>query len=227
MADSRVFAKQNSVNVSSEGLYVAARATRDGIQFTASWQQALVLEGRVHTFMVGALETGIVGGGNGTVIDADQPEFVVSVPSGTSLIPLEIVIAFGTDLNAAAEVAQALVIADTAAAYDGTGTKTDETPVNLLSGGGVTTVATAVSACTVNMTAPTESHLIAAQAWGFSILSTTGGSATDYTLKYVAEGLPHVLKGPAAFYGYWGATGAATGWAKITWAEVPDDRFTV
>ncbi len=226
MADSRVLAKQNSVENASEGNWVAARADRTGIQFTANWKEALVLEGRVHTFMVGALETGIVGGGNGTTIDADQPEFVVSVPSGTSLIPLEITIAFGTDLNAAAEVAQALVIADTAAAYDDSGTVTTETPVNLLSGGGVTTVATAVSACTVNMTAPTESHLIAAEAWGFSILSSTGGSGTDYTLHYLAD-IPHILKGPAAFYGYWGATGAATGWAKVTWAEVPDARFTI
>lgn len=225
MADSRVFAQQNSPGNAAEGNWVAARADRTGIQFTANWKEALVLEGRVHTFMVGAVETGIVGGGNGTTIDADQPEFVVSVPSGTSLIPLEITIAFGTDLNAAGEVAQALVIADTAAAYDDTGTVTTETPVNLLSGGGVTTVATAVSACTVNMTAPTESHLIAARAWGYSIL-TAGAGVGEFDLNYVAE-LPHILKGPAAFYGYWGATGAATGWAKVTWAEVPDARFTV
>ena len=225
MADGRIIAQQNSPGVAAEGTWVAARGTRDGIQFSANWKEALVMEGRVHTFMVGALETGIVGGGNGTVIDADQPEFVVSVPDGTALIPLEIVIAFGTDLNATGEVAQALVIADTAAAYDGTGTVTTETPANLISSGGVTTVATAVSACTVNMTAPTESILIAAEAWG-NYLLTSGSSSQRFSLHYVAD-VPHILKGPAAFYGYWGATGAATGWAKVTWAEVPEARYTV
>lgn len=225
MSDLRIVAQQNSPGVGAEGNWRAARGTRDGILFTANWKEALVLEGRVHTIMVGALATGITGGGNGTVIDADQPEFVISVPDGTALIPLEITIAFGTDLNAAGEVAQALVIADTAAAYDGTGTVTTETPVNLISSGGVTTVATAVSACTVNMTAPTESRLIAAQAFGYSIL-TAGAGVGDFTLDYIAQ-VPDILQGPAAIYGYWGATGAAVGWAKVTWAEVPEARYTV
>lgn len=225
MSQIHVEAQQNSPRVAGEGTNVGVRGTRDGLMYTAGWKEALVLEGRVHTFSVGTAEAGVLGGGAGTIIDQDQPEFGVSVPNGTALIPLEIWIGFGTDLNAIGEAAQAMVIADTALAYAGDGTVTSETPVNAISDGGVTSVATAFSAATADITDPTESRIIAVKAWGYSIL-TAGAGVGSFNLHYVAD-VPQILMGPAAFYGYWGATGAATGWAVVTWAEVPEARYTV
>ncbi len=227
MVDIRITAQQNSPALAAEGpnSKVSWRGTRDGLGMTMGWKEALVLEGRVHQITVGAVAAGIVGGGNGTVIDQNQPEFGVSVPNGTALILLEAWIAFGTDLNAAGEVAQAMIWADTAAAWAADGTTTAETPANLISDGGVSTVATAFSAATVDITAPTESRLLAVAGWGASG-PTTGGGPGSYTLHYVAD-VPEILKGPCAIYGYWGATGAATGWASVKWAEVPEARYTV
>src|SRR5690348_16773523 len=74
--------------VSDASGYVAARASRDGTLAAISWRQMLVLEGRCYHVDVGSVSTPIVGGGNGTVIDPEQPEFSLSIPSGTSIMPL-------------------------------------------------------------------------------------------------------------------------------------------
>ena len=227
MANIMLTAQQNSPALAAEGpnSKVPWRGTRDGLGMTIGWKEALVKEGRVFQITVGAVAAGVLGGGAGTVIDQNQPEFGISVPNGTALILLEAWIGFGTDLNAAGEVAQAMIWADTAAAWAADGTTTEEIPANLISSGGVGNVATAFSAATGDITTPTESRLLAVAAWGASG-PTTGGGPGNYTLHYVAD-VPEILMGPCAIYGYWGATGAATGWATVKFAQVPEARYTV
>src|SRR2546421_732543 len=54
----------------------------------ADWRQALIARGFGGQVTVGAISTGITGGGAGTVIDIEQPELLISVASGYTLIPL-------------------------------------------------------------------------------------------------------------------------------------------
>ncbi len=68
-----------------DGNEVALRSMLDGL-VNADWRQALIARGYGWHFDVGAFDTGITGGGAGTVIDLDQPEFGISVPSGYTLI---------------------------------------------------------------------------------------------------------------------------------------------
>jgi len=227
-------ARQASPGVSSDGTQPAWRGTRDGIGFVASWKEALLLEGRVWQITVGTMAAGgdathIVGGGNGTTIDNDQPEFGVSVPVNTTLIPLRIDVACEALEDANDEVASILVIADNALAYANDGTVTTETPINLLDGhstGGVATTATCLSAATGDITDPTVSMIIAAESLAMTGAEAAGFSAVPLSMHYEPN-IPHMIAGPCAFYGYWGGTGAVSGLAVATWAEVPSSRFTL
>ena len=230
MTQQHIFAQQNSPSVAGEGTSVGVRGTRDGIPFTASWKQALLLEGRMFHIDVGTLPadavfTVIVGGGAGTRLELEQPEFGVSVPNGTALIPLDIRIGCRNDVVADAAEMEILLIADTSAAFAGDGTTVPETPTNMITDGGVSTVATAFSAGTVDITDPVVSMILAYKTLQSS-LNTSGLTVASLELEYSPEA-PPILKGPAAFYGYWGGTAAASGGASVVWAEVPEARYTV
>lgn len=230
MTDLRYFAQMASPTVVADGgTGTVARGTRTGELYTVTWKQALLFEGRCFQMTVGSLTGGadiamITGGGAGTTIDQDQPEFGVSVPAGTTLIPLEIHISCQVDMDADGEEGNIVVAYDTAAAVVG-GTSTPETPVNLLTGTGQASVATAFSATTADITDPTVSGILAFK----TIQGSDNGVAanavmTALTLDYEPE-TPIFLTGPAAFYGYWGGTAAVPGMASVIWAEVPSARF--
>lgn len=221
--------RQGNVSTGPDGGgFIGNRSDRTGAQFTVGWKEALVMEGRVFQITVGTVAAGIVGGGAGTVIDLDQPEFGVSIAANMTLIPLEIYIAADTALDADDEVAQIQVVADESAAYAGDGTVTDEVALNNIRGDGVSSVATAFSAATADITDPVISRIIAAKSWSVMAMEVTetGAAAIGMNLHYVAD-IPIFLRGPAAFYGYWGATGAATGVASVVWAEIPSSRINI
>mgnify|MGYP001606543293 CR=1 FL=1 len=67
--------------------YDASGSTQDtrgvlGAGLSADWRSALIARGLVWHVDVGAFSTPIVGGGNGTILDADQPELIIDVPTG-------------------------------------------------------------------------------------------------------------------------------------------------
>src|SRR3990167_5165491 len=141
------------------------RMTRSGQLFVADWRQNLLLAGYCYTFDVGTMAAGgnitmITGGGAGTTIDQDRPEFGFGVAAGTTLIPLRIQVACQVDLDADVEEGNIILTADLACGLATDGTRTAETPVNLLHGatdfGG-----TAFSACTADLTDPTVSLVLA------------------------------------------------------------------
>ena len=231
MAQTVILAQQNSPGIVGEGVDRKQRGTRDGIPFTATWKQALLLEGRCFHMDVGTIAGGgdmtlIVGGGNGLTIDHDEPEFGISVPLGTSLIPVEINISCQALADANDEVANILVYADTALAYAGDGTVTAETPRNMLDASGVTSVATCFSAATGVITDPTCSRILATAHVAMTGDAAAGFSSVPIELRYAPE-TPHILTGPCAIYGHWGGTGALSGTATVVWAEVPTSRYTI
>ncbi|KKN02714.1 hypothetical protein LCGC14_1114990 [marine sediment metagenome] len=230
MTQQHIFAQQNSPSVAGEGTSVGVRGTRDGIPFAASWKQALLFEGRCFHIDVGTLPadavfTTVVGGGAGTRLELEQPEFGVSVPNGTALIPLDIRIGTRADVVADADNMEILLIADTTAAFAADGTTVAVTPTNMITDGGVTTVATAFSEATVDITDPVVDMILAYKTLQSSLL-TSGLAVASLELHYAPD-TPPILKGPCAFYGYWGGVAAASGAAAVVWAEVPEARYTV
>jgi len=87
------------------------------------WLQARVAEGRGFHVDVGAFSTPITGGGAGTIIDIDQPEFALAIPDGTAIMPIRIDVAVLPGLQTTdSHETEIVVAADiaTLAASDGT-----------------------------------------------------------------------------------------------------------
>ena len=225
-----VISQQNSPGLGADGTHLAQRATRDGIPFIASWKQALLLEGRVFQVTVGSLSAGadiapITGGGGNLVVDQDQPEFIIGVPNGLTLIPLDIMISVNGDVDADTEVIDIILTADTTSQGPSSVTGTIESPTNMITNGPGPR-GTAFSAITSDITDPTVSMILDSET--LTEAAVTVVNALVYSLKlHYAPKIPVLLKGPASLYGYWGGTADATGVASIVYAEVPESRFTV
>ena len=126
------------------------------------WKMDAIRDGRGFHVTIGTLTTGIVGGGNGTIIDLDQPEFALAIPSGTSVLPLRIHVQCEPPvINADNDIQEIIIAFDEDVAIAG-GTATTETPKNMNDGHTNTNLCTAKSAYTVNSTAePTEDEELA------------------------------------------------------------------
>lgn len=220
--------QDTSVARVAEGADVYLRALRDGALVVSDWKQALIMEGRGFVVNVGAFSTPAIGGGTaGAVLDANAPECLVSVPTGTSILPLRISI----DIQQGAYVTEgdeceAIIAVDQDGAWDTVGTSTGETIYNL------NTLHSNTSACvarsefnTEPMTTPTLdielAHIVAeADATG-----TAWGSSSHFgwtTLQLVYEPVnPPIINGPAMLIVFWGGTVATSAFATITWLELP------
>ena len=182
------------------------------------WKQKAVKDGRGFNVTVGALSTGILGGGAGTVILIDLPELMISVPTGTVIMPFDI----GVQCTVAAAVAnhdinEILIAADIVKATDGTGTMTTEVAYNLRRDASKTTACTVYSAFTAATTAPVNAMELARkeQHW---ILDGNGQTATRFDLLYHPEP-PPLLVGPCCLLVYFGGTSATTGYIQAKWLE--------
>lgn len=188
-----------------------------GAALAADWRQAFVARGLGYHVDVGAFSTPIVGGGNGTILDQDQPEFIISVASGYCVVPLRFHVACQVPLlNADSDESEILIAVDRAAAYDGTGTVTTETALNMRSNStGNPTGVTCFSAATGNITNPTLGYELGHEV----ITADLQGIATSIwwgSLKLLYEPVnPPFLIGPCAIYGYWGGTVATSGFANL------------
>lgn len=183
------------------------------------WKQRAVLQGRGFQVDVGAFSTPIVGGGNGTVIDQDQPEAMISVPSGTSIIPIRVSVQAQCGLAATdADENEILVAADISQASDGTGTMTTETALKMYVGQG-TTLCTCYSAFTADATAPVLGMELARKVEVMDLVGTPA-NAWGHILDLVYEpAVPPILVGPCMLLVYWGGTVAVSGFAQIQWLE--------
>lgn len=215
-------AQASRARVADASGYMAARASRDGSLYSLPWKQGLVLEGRVFHFDVGTLSTPIQGGGAGTVIDLDQPEAILSIPSGTSIIPLRIAVQCQVPLLATdADECEILVAVDRTAASAGDGTKTAETIFNLRTDNPSASLCTASSAYTADTTDPVLGLELARRVITGDVQGTAATALwTPLELLYPGDQeFAPVIVGPAMLVVYWGGTVATTGFAQIEWAE--------
>ena len=199
----------------------------------------LIERGYGRSMTVGAFSTGIVGGGSGTVLDIDQPEFVVSVPAGTwiKLFFVEIVVQGGV-ATADDNEAEALLAVDPLGYYalepTPTGaavTNTPEYPVNMRTNLGRGSACKCASAFVVDMTTRniigTDADPVLDMELGRVVetadLQGTAANMIYRNIRLLYQPLhPALLVGPATVCGYWGG-GIATvgGYAIVQWVEGP------
>lgn len=184
------------------------------------WRMEAIKAGRGFHMDVGAFSTPIQGGGVGTILDQDEPEGIVSCPSGTVIIPIRIHVVCQMPIMAAdSNESEILIAVDKATALAGTGTATTETPINMHTGSSNASLCTCVSATSVAYTSPTLGmelgHAVRIADYG----DATGQSWQELSLLYEPI-TPPILVGPCAIYIYWGGTVATTGFAQVEWIEL-------
>jgi len=221
--------QSTSVESVSEGADVFLRMLRDGSLVNANWKQAGIFKGLGRMVNVGAFSTPIVGGGAGTIIDQDEPELVIAVPSGTSIMPIRIEVTCTVPLiSADANESEILIGVDTAT-YAVTGSAgTTEVAYNLNGGttgslcnclSAVTTAITAVPVITMEL----MHKLLTAAVKGSSAGNDVWGEL--YGL-YEPESAP-IIKGNAQLLVYFGGTVATSGFISAQWLEFPSSFAAV
>ena len=211
MADMRVFSKINSVGRNPNST-VGWRGTPDGGGIVVPWVTALAMEGRLFQAHIGSATTPVSFAK--TAYDSDQPQLVVDVPAGTSILPVKIELhledSAGTDNEIMAVVSTTAV---------GAGTSTAVTQKNLRSDGPVTSNCSVYSLYTGNGTDPT----VHAEFWrsGYAFADSTTNPRPVFT--YDVEEHPRVvIVGAGALVIYIvGATTAPAGFLKVQWIELP------
>ena len=214
-------AQTGGVAIAGENDQVQARGTRDGALFTAPWIQGLILEGRCYMIQVGALTTPIQGGGAGTIVDLDQPEVNIGVPSGTTILPFRIDVQVECSATEADNEISEIIIGFDRLATNAGGTFTDETAVNLRTDNPNASLCDPNSAYTVNQTTePTVIELARRQRQ--PIVYGTPTVHEDTALHLLYEPLySQAIVGPAQLLVYWGGVAAVSGYAQVFWAELP------
>lgn len=195
---------------------------------SGDWRQMLVARGLGYHIDVGGFSTPITGGGNGTVIDLDQPEFGISVASGTTIIPLRVHIAAKPGLQTTdSHESEILLAVDRSAAWAADGTVTTETAVNMR-GGAVAnpTGVTAFSAATADITDPVLGWELAHVVKNTDVQGiATTVNMYDLVLLYEPQTCPFLV-GPCALYGYWGGDIAVDGFAQIDFIRIDSSLIT-
>jgi len=221
MVDIRVRPRQ-SVSASHDSGYIDVHALPDGTLAVAPWLQSYVNLGYGYHASIGAFSTPITGGGAGTVLDQDQPEGILSVPSGTAVLLYRVGVHCQVPLLATdADEAEILIAVDKDTAFDASGTYTAETAFNLRMNSANTASSTVGSAATANTTNPTLDIELARAVITGDVQGTAATTMwTPLDLLYEPEIIP-VLYGPCAVYIYWGGTVATPGFADIQFVELP------
>jgi len=193
-----------------------------------NWKMDAIQDGRGFHVTVGALTTSIVGGGNGTAITLNEPEVVISVPDGTSILPIRVDVQCELPIiAAAADVSEIIIGSDKDATWDTTGTSAEETAVNMRTTHTATSLCSCESAFTGAITtSPALDYEIArAQSTGSDYGTPTNSNFEELKLLYEPLA-PPILDGPCMLLVYWGGTVATSGFAQIEWLEFPSGYFT-
>lgn len=198
-----------------------------GAMVGASWIHSMIARGYGWHADVGAFSTPIQGGGAGTILDQDQPELIISAPTGYTIVPLRIHIACQVPISAAdSDENEILLAVDRAAKYANDGSVTSETPTNMRTDIGTTCPLTVASAATGNITNPTLGIELGHAVKVVDYIGTpANGMMNDLVLLYEPAN-PPFLVGPCAIYGYFGGTVAVTGFINADFLAIPSALIT-
>jgi len=229
--------EQLTPSVLTDGNEETIRMTKLGQIFTADWKQRLLLAGRIWTAHIGAITAGnaitkIVGGGNGTTMDMEQPEMVAGVDAGYFFIPISCDCQVESDCDSPDDFMEILLLADRTAAPPASVTGTTTTPVNKLDGG-PSFPGRCFTALTDDMADPVLDELLCYRRWEATALVQAGSAAnesdfaeTTLYMHYEPE-IPSILAGPCSMTLMFDGAVATNGIAQMTFAAVPSSWFPV
>lgn len=215
-ADLSVEVTMQGKNYAADPVSVDIRSVLGGA-LSADWRAALVARGYGWHISVGSFSSPITGGGAGDVLDADQPELVIDVPSGYCMVPLRVDVACQIPLGAtdSDESEIAILVDRTAVSGAVAANGTVEAPVNMRTNKASGCPLPCVSAVTTNLSAGfTASMELAHAVKIFETKTDVGTTWTDLALLYEPE-YPLFIIGPATLLVYWGGTVATTGFACV------------
>ena len=192
---------------------------------TASWLHALVARGFGWLVDVGALDTPIVGGGNGTVLDLEQPELAINVPSGYAMIPLRIHVECQIGLQTTDAHESQIMIGVDRTQIQTAGTSTSETPMNLRTDITATAPFTAFSAYTADGVAAPVVRELARKQKVTDVQTAVGVNVYELDLLYEPL-VPEIIIGPAHIAVYFGGDIAVPGFIQAKVIAVPSSLFT-
>ena len=209
----------------ADDIYQKTQGTRDGAIWTADWVLARCAEGRVFVANAGSATTPITFGAGD--IDPTEMDLFISVPSGTTIGILDVVIqmeAYGTVLlfEAMAKIGTGGTV----------GAGTSVTPRNLRSDAPFTSNCTITAAATatsgVALTGPEffrAGHKLVVDA----VTATTSAGALlprKFAWNHKDAGyIPIVVGGTGTGCAVYAASQAGTGFIIVTYVEIPSTRI--
>lgn len=191
-----------------------------GSILAADWRQAMIARGYGWHIQVGALTTPIVGGGNGTVLDLEQPELAINCPSGYCMVPLRINVQTQVGLQTTDAHESEIVIGVDRTQVQVAGTSTAESPMNMRTDITTTCPFTSFSAYTADGNAtPIITELARKQAVT-DVQSAVGVNVYQFDLLYEPAN-PLFIVGPANISVYYGGDIATPGFIQASVLAFP------
>lgn len=197
-----------------------------GSVLSADWRQALIARGYGWHVQVGALTTPVVGGGNGTVLDLEQPELAINCPSGYCMVPLRIHVQVQPGLQTTDAHETEIIISLDPTQVQVAGTSTAESPTNMRTDIRTTCPFTAYSAYTADGNAtPLLTELARKQ--GACDFQGTPASAEirEFNLLYEPTNPPFLI-GPGNFSVHFGGDIATPGFIQASVLAFPASLLT-
>ena len=211
----------NTSEIEARGIFGAALAM--------DWRQALIARGFGWLVENGTLTTPITGGGTGvTVLDLEQPQLVLNIPSGLAMVPLRISIEAQIGLQTTDAHVNELWIGYDRTQVQSNVTSTSVTPSNMRTDlGGTTAPFTARTTYTADGVAtPLINTLARKQA-----STDLQGLATNmnvYQFDLIYEPVnPPMICGPANISLYWGGSIALPAFSQAYVLAFPSNLLTV
>ena len=220
MAQENVKVRQNTYEVYADGQERVSRGNRRGEQIVIPSFLQASFDKKVFQASIGTATTPVSFAK--TAYDADQPQLVIDVPAGTTIVPIELTVdledSAGTDNE---------IIWGCAGANVGAGTSTAVTPVNLwippTGGQAPATRCSAYRQYTGNGTDVTsESDFIEFVRWVYAFADATTDPVKHFHWNAMESPAP-VINGAGSLV-LWvvGATTAPAGFVRAKWWEFSD-----
>ncbi len=195
---------------------------------SADWMEAMIARGLGwHTFD-GAFSTPGAGGGSAAIVELVRPRLLVSVPDGTTLVPLRIDCQLQTPLTAAdSDESEILFAVDRTQAWGGVGTSTLLTPTNmrsdLVTGCPLTFAKTFTT--DITGTVPVLGVELAHAVKVSEYATDVGRVWNEIVLLYEPDSPPFIV-GPAMLLVYFGGTVATSGFVELDALAFPSVLVT-
>lgn len=216
-----------ATRTNTSGAFSSAAVTPDGALHGLDWLSARIFEGLGYHVTIGTFSAPLTGGGAGTVFDQNKPEGIISIPTGTTLVPVRFAIQCQVPLLATdADESEILIAVDGGSAHVLDGTVVTEVVFNMRTNvaddGGNVIVASAASA---DVTNPTLDFDIARAVVTGDVQGTPANAVWTHLDLLYEPVRPPLIVGPASVLIYWGGTVATPGFAQLQWVEVPTAMF--